>query len=53
MVVVVGWGEGGGSGSWSTPLCPGHKAYVNVKPIADSYLPWQNHCWYTLHGSKI
>ena len=49
-VVVVGWG--GGSGSGNTPLCPGHKAYVNVKPLADSYLPWQKHRWYTLHGSK-
>ena len=43
-------GGGGNSGSWSTPLCPGYKAYVNVKPLADSYLPWQK---YTLHGSKI
>ena len=24
-------------------LCPGHKAYVKVKLLADSYLPWQRH----------
>ena len=38
-----GGGGGGGrcSGSWSTPLCPGHKPYVNVRLLADFYLPWQ------------
>ena len=25
------------------PLCPGYKAYVKIKLLADSYLPWQRH----------
>ena len=37
-------GRGECSGGWSTPppLCPGHKAYVNVivRLLADFYLPW-------------
>ena len=33
---TLGIVNGGCSGGWSTPLCPGHKAYVNVKLLADS-----------------
>ena len=43
----------GGSGGWSTPFCPGHKANVNVQLLTDSHLPWQKHRLYTCMQAKI
>ena len=37
------------SGGWSTPLWPGHKAYITT----NSHLPWQRHRLYTsMHACK-
>ena len=36
--IAGGGGGGGGLRGLEHPLCPGHKAYVNVKLLADSFL---------------
>ena len=48
-----GGGRGGAQGAGTLPSVVGHKAYVYVKGLADSYLTWPRHCLYTCMQAKL